>query len=587
MKGQNSIRLLILDSMERCLALERFFDTHPTLPPNFEFHSVNSFAAAVQRLAAESFAGMITSLAPAGRLTADQLVLLQAAAREVPIFIMTPPDEIAGCGAVQGNADALHLATATSGAELENFLTGLYLARDPGSSTVDDTHRGREPRNSRLGMLLIDRSGRIVQLNSVGAQLLRADFRTLRGRHFASLLSPRRLPLFLRRWGKHIDGTLERSRGEFWIDLRTGGRRLIQLDATTIRVGQASRELSVLFRDVSAQRAAEARLARKEQMRALESALDRLTRSPEPEPATPGIPIRYKHRFSPFASGDSWSGGEHSPISSVEYATEAPSHSYGTPRPHRVGGATIGVREQSAFPLWSTFRLAPRKIPARDAPGPDTELRALTAGLWRAREAERARISREIHDELGQALTGLRFELSRLGSALRPDHRELASQVRAMEGSLDQTIGSMQRLVSELRPRVLDDFGLIPALESLVRQFSTSCAIGVECEFPAEPLNLSRERELHLYRIVQEALTNVGRHARAESVRVAFRTEGGHLVLEIDDDGVGLRRSARGGGRIGVGVIGMKERAHEIDASFSIDSPDDRGTRVRLQMPIG
>jgi signal transduction histidine kinase len=215
----------------------------------------------------------------------------------------------------------------------------------------------------------------------------------------------------------------------------------------------------------------------------------------------------------------------------------------------------------------------------------ERELRALAAHSQSVREAERARISREIHDELGQALTGLKMDLSWLQKRLPGDLAAPAAKIRSMSRLIDDTIRSVRRIASALRPQVLDEFGLAGALRRQARQFQARTGIRCKMDLPAEPFAMDPERASDVFRIFQEAMTNVARHAGATRVMIQLRLEAGQLLLNVLDNGTGippadLRRPDA------LGLLGVRERALLLGGRVAIEGGDGEGTRLRLAVPL-
>ncbi len=194
-------------------------------------------------------------------------------------------------------------------------------------------------------------------------------------------------------------------------------------------------------------------------------------------------------------------------------------------------------------------------------------LRALSASMVEAREEERRRIARELHDELGQRLTALKLEVA----ACQRDHPDLALGARAqrMLDMLDDTVASARRIAMDLRPLMLDDLGLAEAIDWLVSEFKRRTGIQVDTR-PGEGLReLSPHLATTLYRIVQEALTNITRHARASRVSVAFERRGQELLLTIQDNGVGFTRDRRSSNPGSFGLLGIRERVLMLGGRLS------------------
>jgi signal transduction histidine kinase len=195
-----------------------------------------------------------------------------------------------------------------------------------------------------------------------------------------------------------------------------------------------------------------------------------------------------------------------------------------------------------------------------------SELRMLAAHLETTREDEQARISRELHDELGQELTALRYALTFLKKRYERDPGNIRGNVEELESLLARTSTTLRNLVSELRPRVLDDLGLDAGVEWLLRR--TEERAGLSCRLMSKAtLDLDVDVSIAAFRILQESLTNVVRHAKATHVDVRLDVEGDDLYLAVEDDGIGppesrRPRSAPGAG--GVGIIGMRERADAL-----------------------
>jgi PAS domain S-box-containing protein len=214
------------------------------------------------------------------------------------------------------------------------------------------------------------------------------------------------------------------------------------------------------------------------------------------------------------------------------------------------------------------------------------QLRDLSAHVEWAREEERATISRSIHDDLGQALTALKFELAALrqGAAGGAPSAELVARIDDMSELVMGTVDHVRRIAKELRPGLLDDLGLVAALEWQVQEFQDRTRI--ECRLHSElgDVRLPRPVATTCFRTVQEALTNVARHAAARRAEIRISRQSGRLILEISDDGRGIDqtelRSARS-----LGLLGMKERARRLGGDVSVTGTPGRGTVVTLSVP--
>jgi PAS domain S-box-containing protein len=212
------------------------------------------------------------------------------------------------------------------------------------------------------------------------------------------------------------------------------------------------------------------------------------------------------------------------------------------------------------------------------------QLHHFAVSLQSSREEERSRIAREIHDELGQALTGLKFDISWIGKKLPKGTEELKDKTRSIAGVIDGTIQMVRRMSSELRPGVLDRLGLAAAIEWQVEEFQSRTGIKCTRSPNFEGLRLERDRATAIFRIFQEALTNVARHANASAVDVSLSLESGNLILEVRDDGVGIPESALLDPK-SIGLLGMKERAMAFGGRVNIVGHPGSGTRVILIIP--
>jgi signal transduction histidine kinase len=212
------------------------------------------------------------------------------------------------------------------------------------------------------------------------------------------------------------------------------------------------------------------------------------------------------------------------------------------------------------------------------------QLRALSVYLQHVREDERIRISRQVHDELGQALTGLKMDLYWLASRLPKQLRAVRDKTKTMSAHIDSTIQTVRRISTELRPGILDDLGLVAALEWQAAEFQKRN--GIKCEVVSEVAEPILEEELNtaFFRIFQESLTNVLRHANATRIDVRLWEETGNLLMEIRDNGRGISESDWTNTR-SIGVLGMRERAALLGGELTITGAPDQGTTVRVRIP--
>ena len=212
------------------------------------------------------------------------------------------------------------------------------------------------------------------------------------------------------------------------------------------------------------------------------------------------------------------------------------------------------------------------------------ELRALATRIETAREEERTRIAREIHDELGQALTALKLDLAWVENRLSKSN---SGVFRVGEGSItlqiDKIMGVVRRIATELRPSVLDQLGLEAAIEWLVKESAKRTGLAVTLRTDELP-HLPDKVASNAFRIIQEALTNVSRHANATAVNVAIRAPERSLVIEIMDNGVGIMPQSLSGIR-SLGLLGMRERAVACGGTLKIRGEPGVGTTIIVEIP--
>ena len=217
------------------------------------------------------------------------------------------------------------------------------------------------------------------------------------------------------------------------------------------------------------------------------------------------------------------------------------------------------------------------------------QLRALSAKLQSAKEEEDIRIAREIHDELGSMLTSLRWDLERFDKII--SEAEEWSQLQALRPKIadmmkltDNTIGTMRRIASELRPSILDDLGLPEAIEWQAQQFQARTGIACLCNCSLDNIEFEPDKATAIFRIFQEALTNILSHAEATTVDVVARSDDGEFVLTISDNGKGITEDEKSS-RLSLGILGMRERAHLIGGKLEISGTNGRGTVLTVRIP--
>jgi PAS domain S-box-containing protein len=217
------------------------------------------------------------------------------------------------------------------------------------------------------------------------------------------------------------------------------------------------------------------------------------------------------------------------------------------------------------------------------------QLRSLADRLRKAREDERTSIARQIHDEMGQVLTALRLDVAWLEARIPREQTSLLDKCAMMARLIEATIGQIRTLATQLRPAVLDDLGLAAAIEWETQEFARRTGIPCTPHLRAELAGVAPDRAIDLFRILQEALTNVARHARAEhvEVRVGLTRKGKEreLVLHVEDDGRGIRPEETADAH-SLGLLGMRERALLWNGSVEVRPRAEGGTRVTVRLPL-
>jgi signal transduction histidine kinase len=201
------------------------------------------------------------------------------------------------------------------------------------------------------------------------------------------------------------------------------------------------------------------------------------------------------------------------------------------------------------------------------------------------REEERTYIAREIHDELGQVCTAIKMDLAMIGRKLTARQSQLRGKAESTTKLVDSMIVTLRRIASELRPITLDDLGLPAALEAHSQEFESRTGIRCSVTLPPEPLTLDKDRSTAIFRIFQESLTNVARHARATRVEAHLRHERDRIVFQIIDNGTGFDPELAKSGK-SLGLIGMQERALLLGGELKTEGASGNGTTVTLVLPL-
>jgi PAS domain S-box-containing protein len=231
-----------------------------------------------------------------------------------------------------------------------------------------------------------------------------------------------------------------------------------------------------------------------------------------------------------------------------------------------------------------------RKLAETELRASEDRLRALSAKMQSAREEEGTRIAREIHDELGGSLTGLKWDLESIETKLLAANgnstiADIRRQIGAISGRIESTINTVRRISSELRPGVLDDLGLVAAIEWQAQQFQKRTGLKVHWESELDTVEVSRDAATAVFRIFQEVLTNVLRHSQASNIHVRLLQHSHHLELKVVDDGRGITEAEKQNTE-SLGLLGMKERALLVGGEVSVTGSSEKGTTVVVTVPL-
>jgi signal transduction histidine kinase len=215
------------------------------------------------------------------------------------------------------------------------------------------------------------------------------------------------------------------------------------------------------------------------------------------------------------------------------------------------------------------------------------DMRLLSRRVLSAQEEERKRISRELHDVIAQTLTGIHVRLAALAARASADTRALHQKIRTTQRLVEKSVDMIHQFARDLRPAVLDDLGLVPALRSCLKRFAEQTGVHTRLQADASIEKLDTNTRTVLYRVAQEALVNVAQHAKASNVSIGLRLRKGIAHMEVRDDGRGflvdddafIKRSKR------LGLLGMRERTEMVGGTFCIDSAPGRHTAVRVRIP--
>jgi PAS domain S-box-containing protein len=239
--------------------------------------------------------------------------------------------------------------------------------------------------------------------------------------------------------------------------------------------------------------------------------------------------------------------------------------------------------------IWRLHDISERRQAQAELERSRERLRALAARLEAVREQERAHVAREVHDELGSSLTAIKMEVVQLRQGLEKleadDAAGLAARANAAAELIDATMGAVRTIAMELRPAILDDFGLVAALDWQLNEFSRRTGIRGHMHVAPGQTPVAPNQAIAVFRVFQELLTNIARHAGASRVEVRLAQEDGNLQLVVRDDGRGFEPAAATGSG-GLGLVRMRERLKALGGELDIASAAGRGTAVEVRLPL-
>lgn len=221
-------------------------------------------------------------------------------------------------------------------------------------------------------------------------------------------------------------------------------------------------------------------------------------------------------------------------------------------------------------------------IPSQSAAN---ELRAVAARIQSMRENERKRLAREIYDQLGQSLAAIKINLCFLLRDLPSEEKTPSPEASSILKLLDESIHTVRRISTDLRPVVLDDLGLVAALEWAAEDFQDRTGIACRLDLPPDTFAVDTERDTAVFRIFQEILNNVAQHAKASEVVVRLAGADDHVTLEVHDNGIGIS-AGKLKGQESLGILGMRDLATMLEGELSISGVPGKGTSVRVRIPV-
>ena len=213
------------------------------------------------------------------------------------------------------------------------------------------------------------------------------------------------------------------------------------------------------------------------------------------------------------------------------------------------------------------------------------QYRNLSNQIQQVREEEKSRIAREVHDQLGQELTALKIDAIQLGKKLTSGQTDLKSKIESMTQTIDETIKSVQHIASELRPPILDAFGICEAISWQANEFQKRHGLKFDLKLSQSQVEIDKSLQTSLFRVFQEAVTNILRHANASQVKVNMSYEKRNLIFIIEDNGIGIKKRDLESSE-SLGLIGIKERVYPWDGQVNFEGPPGKGTIVTIRIPI-
>ena len=260
-------------------------------------------------------------------------------------------------------------------------------------------------------------------------------------------------------------------------------------------------------------------------------------------------------------------------------------YSVKTKKNYEVFDTPIAAADGSMGKLRMLHDVTPQKKAEQALKRSEAELRVLSGRLLTAQETERSRVSRELHDELGQALTLMKLRIGFMSKELHEDQTRLKAECGTSLSYLDRVIESVRALSRELSPSVLEDLGLVAGLRQLIHGFGDRSGIGITAKIDPVDALIAKDSHILVYRVVQEALTNVARHSGAANVCISLKATSSAVQCRISDDGRGMKPAPRSTSN-GLGMKIMRERVNMLGATLRISSRAGRGTSIRFSVPL-